>query len=351
MNLRIDDVPVLQAALRTRILEPARLAEIVRMPVADVRETLDRLAADGLVVRTADGHPALPPPQRAIVAAALAELGTGLTALEDARDALATLPGRLRDWAGAHGGDRAEVPMELSHGPDAIVDAWWRLREHAGPVDAFGCFSGPGLVRLASESGAVAAPPGSRIRILVERAGLDATTESAAAALSGQGAELRTLEGTPGWFAGQGGDRSAFPTAWGVPWPMSVRVLRDPVASGSLRSFFDELWRRAIVLDGPPAPWEAVLRLLAEGLDDAAVAEALGLSERTVRRRVDEAMLDLGATNRFTLARRWASRRVEGRGPQEEAAAVTGFQAQAVQTMKTLSPKLTTSSMLSKKPL
>jgi hypothetical protein len=33
------------------------------------------------------------------------------------------------------------------------------------------------------------------------------------------------------------------------------------------------------------------------------------MSERTVRRRTEEAMLDLGAVDRFTLGRAWAARR------------------------------------------
>ena len=47
--------------------------------------------------------------------------------------------------------------------------------------------------------------------------------------------------------------------------------------------------------------WEPVLRLLSQGMSDKAIAVALGTSMRTVQRRINEAMEDLGAGSRFEL--------------------------------------------------
>ncbi|MEU4485924.1 helix-turn-helix transcriptional regulator [Streptomyces purpurascens] len=44
-----------------------------------------------------------------------------------------------------------------------------------------------------------------------------------------------------------------------------------------------------------------VLRLLYQGLDDATVARRLGVSHRTVQRRVQRIMTDLGVSGRFAL--------------------------------------------------
>lgn len=44
-----------------------------------------------------------------------------------------------------------------------------------------------------------------------------------------------------------------------------------------------------------------VLRLLYLGLDDATVARRLGVSHRTVQRRVQRIMTDLGVSGRFAL--------------------------------------------------
>jgi hypothetical protein len=315
MNPQLEDLPVLQAALRTRITEPARLAQMLGMPIDAVRASLDRLFVAGLIVRTADGRAALPPPQQPLLDAALAQLDSQSDALARIRAALETMPVRLRRWVGAQAGEQAEVRMELSHGPDAIIDAWWRLCEQDGAVDVFGCFpDAASLTRVAAQDAGGDTAPGSRIRIIAGRTGMNAESVAAVALLQLRGADVRTLERAPGWFAGEGGTRSAFPTAWGVSWPLSVRLLPDPIAALSLRSLFDELWRRAaplheLPIDEEPAAWEPVLRLLERGHSDAEVARALGMSERTVRRRTEEAMLDLGAVDRFTLGRAWAARR------------------------------------------
>ena len=42
---------------------PVNMIQQALSAPANMVASLDRLAADGLVVRTADGHPALPPPQ------------------------------------------------------------------------------------------------------------------------------------------------------------------------------------------------------------------------------------------------------------------------------------------------
>ncbi len=305
--LRSSELPVLRAALRTRIVDAAGLAAILGMPEDAVRASLERLAADGLIVRSASGDPALRPPQRAVVEAALAEVRVQLAALDGVREALETMP--ARSWTGAPAAERAEVRMELLHGTDAVVDAWWRLDGRDHPVDLFACVPDrAAFARIATEAARERSAEGSRIRVIVGRTPAPHDAD-AVAAVRGRGAEIRTLDRAPGWFAGEGEGLSAFPTSWGVPWPLSVRILRDPLASQSLRSFFDELWRRALPLEEEPAGWEPVLRLLEGGLDDADVAETLGVSERTVRRRVEEAMLDLGVTTRFALGRAWAARR------------------------------------------
>jgi DNA-binding NarL/FixJ family response regulator len=52
-----------------------------------------------------------------------------------------------------------------------------------------------------------------------------------------------------------------------------------------------------------------VVRLLAQGMTDEAVGRYLGLDVRTVRRRVADAMDELGASSRFMLGAAWERRR------------------------------------------
>jgi DNA-binding CsgD family transcriptional regulator len=86
----------------------------------------------------------------------------------------------------------------------------------------------------------------------------------------------------------------------------SALVIRASVLLDSLAELFEALWERAVPLrlDAPavagvdPALIE-VVRLLASGLTDAGIARHLGTSERTVRRKVAEAMQVLGASSRL----------------------------------------------------
>ncbi|MFK5634458.1 hypothetical protein [Ornithinimicrobium sp. LYQ103] len=70
-------------------------------------------------------------------------------------------------------------------------------------------------------------------------------------------------------------------------------------------TLFEELWRRAepVLAQGPSAPAQTVklLELLALGFKDEAIARQLGLSLRTVRRRISVLMDEHGADTRFQL--------------------------------------------------
>jgi DNA-binding CsgD family transcriptional regulator len=66
--------------------------------------------------------------------------------------------------------------------------------------------------------------------------------------------------------------------------------------------YFERLWAGSAPLDEPAAPGEArrfLLEQLAAGAQDEQIARRLGLSLRTVRRRVAEVMTELGAGSRF----------------------------------------------------
>ncbi|MEH1126371.1 helix-turn-helix domain-containing protein [Micromonospora sp. CPCC 206061] len=64
---------------------------------------------------------------------------------------------------------------------------------------------------------------------------------------------------------------------------------------------------RAFTVDGAASPAEvapdgptcALLGLLAAGLTDEAIARTLGVSLRTIQRRIHDLLLELGVTTRF----------------------------------------------------
>jgi DNA-binding CsgD family transcriptional regulator len=83
-------------------------------------------------------------------------------------------------------------------------------------------------------------------------------------------------------------------------------LIRAPVITSALRTYFELLWGRAVSVDGNPAKvsleQDQVLRLVLTGMTDKAIARHLGTSERTVRRHVQALLEALGVTNRVTLA-------------------------------------------------
>ena len=83
-------------------------------------------------------------------------------------------------------------------------------------------------------------------------------------------------------------------------------LVRAPVITSALRTYFELLWSRAVSVDGNPVKvppeQDQVLRLVLTGMTDGAIARHLGISERTVRRHVQALLEALGATNRVTLA-------------------------------------------------
>src|SRR2546430_2156592 len=80
---------------------------------------------------------------------------------------------------------------------------------------------------------------------------------------------------------------------------------RDASSLDALVKLFDGLWARALPLhppgdgqrSGPLA--QRLITLLLSGLTDEAIAHQLGLSHRTVQRRVAALMAELGAHTRF----------------------------------------------------
>jgi DNA-binding CsgD family transcriptional regulator len=85
-------------------------------------------------------------------------------------------------------------------------------------------------------------------------------------------------------------------------------VVRAPVIISALRQYFELLWERATPLrpGHPAAPTgrlppaqQKVLELMAEGLNDDAIARRAGLSTTTVRRYIAAIMTRLGVSSRF----------------------------------------------------
>lgn len=101
--------------------------------------------------------------------------------------------------------------------------------------------------------------------------------------------------------------------------PEAVVIVRRSVLLDSLLALFEFVWEHAVevraqsddelALTGTPeAELRQLAHLLATGMTDLAIAHHLGISERTVRRRIKELMDELRVDSRFPAGVRAAAR-------------------------------------------
>jgi hypothetical protein len=237
----------------------------------------------------------------ALVRPIVHELEAVASELSRMRDVLDALPDLMNDWVVGAPDEEQLLDIDVLAGPDAVRAAWERFAGRAA------CFVLPDARVLAEvpAAGAVGAPA-SGIRVILGAAD-EGARRVAIEEAARVGAEVRWIADPPSWFAVDDRDRCCYPSAWERGRPEYLLVLHDPVAAGGFRMLFEELWRRATPLDAGVPDWEAVVRLLDRGHTEGEVADILGLSERTVRRRIHEAGEALGASNRFTLGLAWAA--------------------------------------------
>jgi hypothetical protein len=149
-----------------------------------------------------------------------------------------------------------------------------------------------------------------RARVIVRPADLeDAANHELVAVSSALGVEVRVLDDLPGWFYVDDSHLAGLPVTWGESWPTTMVLIETPPVIAALNHVFESLWRRAVPAVAVEAGWEPVIRLVAQGMTDEAVGRYLGLDVRTVRRRVADAMEELGASSRFMLGAAWERRR------------------------------------------
>ncbi|MFJ6622205.1 response regulator transcription factor [Kitasatospora sp. NPDC091335] len=235
-----------------------------------------------------------------------------VTALRHARDSVDRLHTGYLPVQQRH---RADTALELVRGADRIAalleDAARGARTEALSLRPGQDLSGPALAgKLARERLALA--HGAALRTIYPAAALRRPAVLAhVRELTGAGARIRAAHSLPLWLivvdarlailpapgAGPGGD---------APVAEAAVVVREPALVALVAELFEYFWSAAWT---PPelGPGEAettdrqvaVLRLLAAGQTDAAIARKLEVSERTVRRLVAELTAGLGAESRF----------------------------------------------------
>jgi DNA-binding transcriptional ArsR family regulator len=120
------------------------------------------------------------------------------------------------------------------------------------------------------------------------------------------GEHVRILASVPSRLAIMGTTAALVPESWGLNTDRRLVVRQEGIIA-ALTLLFDNLWERAMSvpgLDGQAADEGSggrrmLLDQLAGGAKDEQIARALGLSLRTVRRRVAAILDELGVDSRF----------------------------------------------------
>lgn len=209
--------------------------------------------------------------------------------------------------------------MEIVHGYQAQWDTWARFASAAPPRRLICLYPDLTVLRgiISLGAGEVDALTGVDVPIrgiLPTSVCADPESQPVLEILEAAGMEIRTLANVPNWMCVDDGVYAAIPLTWADRAPGSILVIRHPSIVSALSFAAETQWSLAEPFRSETDGWEAVLRLLADGLSDPAIGRALGISVRTVQRRINEAMRDLEATSRFELGYAFA-RHIGSRGP------------------------------------
>lgn len=147
-----------------------------------------------------------------------------------------------------------------------------------------------------------------RLRLLVPPRNPEGAVGSLASFTAQLGFEVR-VRSSPFLFAVYAGQAAVVSERGSDGTEEGYFLTRRPAIVDPLQRVFDEHWGSAV-------PWESfvlgttdVLELMSLGWTDTRIAEAMGLSVRTVSRRVADAMTASGVSSRFELGIKYARSR------------------------------------------
>jgi DNA-binding CsgD family transcriptional regulator len=300
------------------VARSADLAEVAELTQHEADEVLQRLQAKGLVaVQQADEPVFRPlPPDVA--------LGTTLLrrqeSLEAARKTVAALSEEFRVSANRRD---AHHLVEVLVGATALRERLRDLQESAREEILWFCRANPLAMQGAEnteEYGALSR--GVRYRAIYERALLETPGELDTIAEGvGWGEEARTLPSLPVRLAIVDRSTAVCPLVrddeLGIGEPTAAVIGRGQLLD-ALLALFESHWEQAtpvrlqaddkLVAEGLDDSERFLLSLLVAGVPDKSIASQLGISRRTVQRRLDRLMALAGVDTRTGLAFQAAKR-------------------------------------------
>jgi DNA-binding CsgD family transcriptional regulator len=295
-----------RAVLRYPGRRPADLARMLGWERETASDVLRHLVRARLVRDSQDGVVAADP-EAAIEGLLVREEHRISELRERVAEARAAIPA-FREEHQAGGQDRyTPVPLEIVAGDEVAAVVEDLTRTTSGEILALQPWTHPGIGDRPSLRATTLAhlAQGRRLRavyplsVLDQEGGLDYVRfwESA-------GEESRLSGSVPARVFVFAGEAALIPGEWGMATTGSALVVRTPALVDALGAYVEHAWE-----SGTPVPRRQVaggeaervqlLRLLALGMKDEALARHLGMSLRTVRRRVAHVLADLGVATRF----------------------------------------------------
>jgi DNA-binding CsgD family transcriptional regulator len=304
--------------VRLSAARPADLARVASIPQAEAARLLESLRAKGLVTAGPVFQPL--PPDVALGDVLLRRQQS----LESDRQVVAGLSEEYRTRARRRSADHL---VEIVVGAEALRERLRDMQNTAREEILWFCRANPIAMRgtdNSEENPALAR--GVRYRAIYERALLEMPGELASV-LDGIGAgeEARTLPTLPVRLAIADRSIAICPLVpdgdQGVGEPTAALIRRSELLD-ALLALFESHWDRAVPIlpdagDGTLEEAERLLlSLFVAGLPDKSIASQLGVSRRTVQRRLERLMVLAGVDTRTGLAFEAARRRwLEGEAP------------------------------------
>jgi DNA-binding Lrp family transcriptional regulator len=283
------------------------LAGLVGASVPEVAVRVGRFADAGLVEVRSDTVVASAP-ERAL-ARLIEDEGLRLRSVQDQLDALQRmLPGLTAEHMLARQPRGAAVGIETVHNDDVIDVVRSLTGRSTGDLlwirpDQWRVPAGPAIDDLVQDL----LRAGRRSRVIYPARVLEEAPEMVRrrAAL---GEHVRVLAEVPGRLAVMGSAAALLPNRFDLA-DEQLLIVRQPSLVTSLTLLFEALWERAMTVPGLEAEGDdgavrasdrrLLLDQLARGAKDEQIARTLGLSLRTVRRRVADVLDELEASSRF----------------------------------------------------
>ncbi len=300
------------------VARSAELAEVADLPQQETEEVLQRLQAKGLVAVMPGEEPVFRPLSPDVA------LGTTLLrrqeSLESARKTVASLSEEFRASASRRD---AHHLVEVIVGAAPLRDRLRDLQESAREEILWFCRANPLAMQGAEnteEYGALSR--GVRYRALYERALLETPGELDTIAEGvGWGEEARTLATLPVRLAIVDRATAVCPLVrdneLGIGEPTAAVIGRGQLLD-ALLALFESHWDAATPVklqgeqddpDGLDDNERFLLSLVVAGVPDKSIASQLGISRRTVQRRLDRMMSLAGVDTRTGLAFQAARRK------------------------------------------